>query len=462
MRVVARRHVDLAAACAGDLRDDVRGRSEAVEAELLTRLDPAPPQRPVADDPGAQERRRLGVRERVGDRVGERLVHDRVFGVAAVGVPARVPRAGAEVLAAVAAERAASARARAATRCRRGPPRGTVTRLRRAPSTRPTTWWPGTSGSRCGGKIAFDDVKVGAAHAARRDAHEDLAGAGDGIGEIAERERARGDARLTLEHHRLHGEDLAGEQGFEPRFYGPEPHVLPLDDSPARLERTPNYSKPPETAVQQPVDARERPLLPEQRHDLEESRARGAPGDREAHGVDELPAGRGRALRRRAAERRIRARLPPSPGSAAQRSREHRGARARPRSSLEVLLHAVGVVVELVRSIEEEPALDGDRPRASSPAAGSRPARGGTSRGASPSYDASHSPAAVERLPRRCGELVGGTAPRRTDRSATRASPRRRPRPTGRRRRGRTPRSARRASSSAARRRGSSRAAPGS
>lgn len=24
----------------------------------------------------------------------------------------------------------------------------------------------------------------------------------------------------------------AGEQGFEPRFYGPEPYVLPLDDSP--------------------------------------------------------------------------------------------------------------------------------------------------------------------------------------------------------------------------------------
>ncbi len=28
---------------------------------------------------------------------------------------------------------------------------------------------------------------------------------------------------------------LAGEQGFEPRYYGPEPHVLPLDDSPADL-----------------------------------------------------------------------------------------------------------------------------------------------------------------------------------------------------------------------------------
>ncbi len=27
---------------------------------------------------------------------------------------------------------------------------------------------------------------------------------------------------------------LAGERGFEPPLYGPEPHVLPLDDSPAK------------------------------------------------------------------------------------------------------------------------------------------------------------------------------------------------------------------------------------
>ena len=26
---------------------------------------------------------------------------------------------------------------------------------------------------------------------------------------------------------------VAGRQGFEPRFYGPEPYVLPLDDLPA-------------------------------------------------------------------------------------------------------------------------------------------------------------------------------------------------------------------------------------
>ena len=30
--------------------------------------------------------------------------------------------------------------------------------------------------------------------------------------------------------------NLAGERGFEPLLYGPEPHVLPLDDSPLKNE----------------------------------------------------------------------------------------------------------------------------------------------------------------------------------------------------------------------------------
>ena len=42
---------------------------------------------------------------------------------------------------------------------------------------------------------------------------------------------------------------FAGEQGFEPRLCGPEPQVLPLDDSPevatflsARLQTEPDFS----------------------------------------------------------------------------------------------------------------------------------------------------------------------------------------------------------------------------
>ena len=37
---------------------------------------------------------------------------------------------------------------------------------------------------------------------------------------------------LMLYPVELRALDMAGEQGFEPRYYGPEPHVLPLDDSP--------------------------------------------------------------------------------------------------------------------------------------------------------------------------------------------------------------------------------------
>ena len=34
------------------------------------------------------------------------------------------------------------------------------------------------------------------------------------------------------------GEEMAGRQGFEPRFHGPEPRVLPLNDLPATARRT--------------------------------------------------------------------------------------------------------------------------------------------------------------------------------------------------------------------------------
>src|SRR6202521_244513 len=42
---------------------------------------------------------------------------------------------------------------------------------------------------------------------------------------------------LTFKRHRL--EDLAGRQGFEPRYRGPEPRVLPLDDLPVSAEALP-------------------------------------------------------------------------------------------------------------------------------------------------------------------------------------------------------------------------------
>ena len=80
-----------------DLAEDVGGGAEAVEADPLGVADQA--QRPVADQPGAEQRRRLLVRVARGDREAEALVGDRQLGVAAVDVVAGEAGAVAEVLA---------------------------------------------------------------------------------------------------------------------------------------------------------------------------------------------------------------------------------------------------------------------------------------------------------------------------------------------------------------------------
>ena len=68
------------------LADDVRRGAEAVEAEALGVAGQA--QRAVADQPGAEQRRRLQVGEALGYREAEALVGDGVLGVAAVDVVA--------------------------------------------------------------------------------------------------------------------------------------------------------------------------------------------------------------------------------------------------------------------------------------------------------------------------------------------------------------------------------------
>ena len=57
------------------------------------------PQRPVADQPGTEQRRELAVGGAVGQREAEALVGDRQLGVAAVEVVAGEARPLAEVLA---------------------------------------------------------------------------------------------------------------------------------------------------------------------------------------------------------------------------------------------------------------------------------------------------------------------------------------------------------------------------
>ena len=63
---------------------EVRRGAEPVDAETAARRQRGAPQRPVADDAGAQQRGGLHVGEPVRDRVGEGLGDDGLLGVAAV------------------------------------------------------------------------------------------------------------------------------------------------------------------------------------------------------------------------------------------------------------------------------------------------------------------------------------------------------------------------------------------
>src|SRR5262249_22336737 len=69
------RRAELSGGAAGprDRQRDVRRRAEAVEAKRPARRDSRELERAVADDAGAQERRRLGVAEDRGQRIDVRL-----------------------------------------------------------------------------------------------------------------------------------------------------------------------------------------------------------------------------------------------------------------------------------------------------------------------------------------------------------------------------------------------------
>src|SRR5205085_4547202 len=103
-----REREDAPALVARHLRHDVRGGAEAVEAKAFRVAREA--KRPVADQPGAEERRGLDVRVSLRDREAEARVGDRVLGVAAVEVVAGEARSVAEVLPAAQAVAALAAR----------------------------------------------------------------------------------------------------------------------------------------------------------------------------------------------------------------------------------------------------------------------------------------------------------------------------------------------------------------
>ena len=77
-----------------DLRGDVGAAAEPVEAEPTARRQRGAQQRAVADDAGAQQRRKLAVAVAARQMVGESRGDRGEFGVAAVGVPTGVARSG--------------------------------------------------------------------------------------------------------------------------------------------------------------------------------------------------------------------------------------------------------------------------------------------------------------------------------------------------------------------------------
>ena len=154
---------------ARDLGDDVRGRAEPVEAEALRVA--GQPQRAVADQSRAEERRGLQIRITLREREAEALVGDRVLRVAAVAVVAGEARPVAEVL--------ASARAVAAVAVRPAEPRNADAVAARealavARGTRDDLMAEHERQLRLG-QLAVGDVQVGSADAAGCDLEQQLA-----------------------------------------------------------------------------------------------------------------------------------------------------------------------------------------------------------------------------------------------------------------------------------------------
>jgi hypothetical protein len=191
--------VNALAAVARQLRDEVRGSAEAVEAELANAVarhrERAPP-----DQAGAKQRRephRVGVE---GERDAVGRLGDDVRREAAVAAVAGEHRPVAEVLGAVPAVRAGAARVPEPWHADALADGWCIEAAADAIDDADDLVAGNDRQSRQA-KLAVDDVQIGAADRARLDAKTHLAGAGLGVGPPLELERK---ARLA-KHHRAHG-----------------------------------------------------------------------------------------------------------------------------------------------------------------------------------------------------------------------------------------------------------------
>ena len=171
----------------GHLDDDVGRGAEAVEPEPLGVAREA--ERAVADQPGAEERRRLQVVVGVRDRQAVALVGDHPLRVAAVEVVAREAGRLAEVLAAREAIAAGAVRPAEPRDAEPAPVLGPADDLVPGDEWQLRVW-----------ELAVDHVEVGAADTAGRDAQQDLTRLRLRHRNLFEPQRLAG----RVKHHRAH------------------------------------------------------------------------------------------------------------------------------------------------------------------------------------------------------------------------------------------------------------------
>src|SRR5450830_299042 len=205
---VSRHHVDVGASRARDLDRDVPRRAETVESEPRpaeaggAAREARQAEGAVADDAGAEKRRRNDVGESFGKLVDEiRLGQDR-RGKAAVDGPSREFGGVAQVFTAAHAEAAGAA----------GPveppdpdaPAEERFGARPRADDRPRDLMAGNHERPYDRELALDDVEIRPADSAGRDLHEDLAGARSRIRDVFEDEGPRLDRSRSVEPEGAH------------------------------------------------------------------------------------------------------------------------------------------------------------------------------------------------------------------------------------------------------------------
>jgi hypothetical protein len=186
-----------------DLGSEMRASAKTVNAECATRSYLTGQERPIADDAGAQQRRRGDLVEPIGQPVAEPFVDTAVIGVSAVEVPTGEAGRFAQVLLASAAEPTAAVRT--------GEPRdadmitnseaGAVLAYFVDNANDLVTWHHARAPR---GQIALSEVKICSAHPTTENAEANLAGRWMRIGQLDKPKGLAGDGPRCVDYPGSH------------------------------------------------------------------------------------------------------------------------------------------------------------------------------------------------------------------------------------------------------------------